>query len=311
MKKDKNIHDYSYGDSVEDFKLKSFVEHGTPADIDISAIKKKAFLKIHQQEQKQKRRRIMMYTVSVAASLLILIGINIAVTGGGWSGLDKGAESTTLVANAYDEEVLVPKGEKMTLMLADGTKIVANSRTVIRYPKVFDGKFREVYVRGEAYFDVAHDAKHPFVVNSDDFKVRVLGTEFNVSNYDAAHAKVVLVQGSVELRTAGSDCIRMKPSELVSLQHGEFAEKCEVNTEEYTCWMQGMINIEGEDMASVARKLSHYYGVTILFDEDIKTDKFYGRLVLNDDVNEVIEAIQIMTHTRMLTDGDTIRLMKE
>ncbi len=68
---DKDINDYKYGDLLDDIKLKSFIQHSTPAEIDISAIKKKVFLKMHQQERKSRQRRIMMYVGSVAATLLL------------------------------------------------------------------------------------------------------------------------------------------------------------------------------------------------------------------------------------------------
>lgn len=307
---DKDINDYTYGDLPGDIKLKAFIQHSTPPEIDISAIKKKAFLKMHQQERKSRQRRILMYVGSVAATLFILIGVKYIVTGDAIDGLPR-TEITELMADVYDEEVEVPMGEKMTLMLADGTKIIANSRTIVRYPKRFDGECREVYVKGEAYFDVAHDAEHPFLVHSDNFRVKVLGTKFNVNNYDASDSQVVLVQGSVELKTTNNDRVRMKPNELVNLQEGGFAEKRLVNTDEYTCWMQGMISLDGEGIESVAQRLSHYYGVTILFDDEMPADKLYGKLVLSDHVNEVLRAIETMTKTRMKIHGDTIHLVKE
>lgn len=307
---DKDINDYKYGDLPSDLKLKSFMEHSTPAEMDISGIKKKAFLKIHQQERKRKQRRILMYVASTAATLLLLIGIRYIITEDVMNSLPH-VEVMESMADAYDEEVEVPTGEKMTLMLADGTKIVANSRTIVRYPKHFKGDYREVYVKGEAYFDVAHDAEHPFLVHSDNFRVKVLGTKFNVNNYDASDSKVVLVQGAVELKTTNNDRVRMKPSELVNLQEGSFAEKRVVNTEEYTCWMQGMINLDGESVESVSQRLSHYYGVTILFDDEMSADRFYGKLVLSDHVSETLKAIETMTQTRIEIHGDTIYLVKE
>lgn len=307
---DKDINDYKYGDLPSDLKLKSFMEHSTPAEMDISGIKKKAFLKIHQQERKRKQKRILMYVASTAATLLLLIGIRYIITEDVMNSLPH-VEVMESMADAYDEEVEVPTGEKMTLMLADGTKIVANSRTIVRYPKHFKGDYREVYVKGEAYFDVAHDAEHPFLVHSDNFRVKVLGTKFNVNNYDASDSKVVLVQGAVELKTTNNDRVRMKPSELVNLQEGSFAEKRVVNTEEYTCWMQGMINLDGESVESVSQRLSHYYGVTILFDDEMSADRFYGKLVLSDHVSETLKAIETMTQTRIEIHGDTIYLVKE
>lgn len=307
---DKDINEYKYGDSPSDIKLKVFVQQGTPDEVDISAIKKRAFLKMHQQERKRRLWRVLAYAGSVAAALFLLIGIRYIVGEGATDGLHH-TEVWELVADAYDEEVEVPVGDKMTLVLADGSRIVANSRTVVRYPKKFNGKCREVYVKGEAYFDVAHDADRPFFVNSDNFRIKVLGTKFNVNNYDASESQVVLVQGSVELNTSNNDRVRMHPNELVSLQEGGFAEKRVVDTGEYTCWMQGMINLDGEDVRNVVQRLGHYYGMTIVADDGVSARRLYGKLMLGSRVEEVLQTIQTMTQTRMKVYGDTVYLVKE
>lgn len=103
----------------------------------------------------------------------------------------------------------------------------------------------------------------------------------------------------------------MKPNEMVNLQEGGFAEKRLVNTDEYTCWMQGMISLTGESVESVTQRLSHYYGVTILPDDKISVNKLYGKLILGNRVKEVLQTIETMTQTRMKVHGDTIYLVKK
>ena len=98
---DKDINDYTYGDLQGDIKLKSFIEHSTPAEIDISGIKKKAFLKMHQHERKSRQRRVLMYIGSVAATLLFLIGIKYIITEDAMGGLSR-MEVTELMADSYD-----------------------------------------------------------------------------------------------------------------------------------------------------------------------------------------------------------------
>jgi len=309
---DKNIKDYEYGKSVEDAKLKSFIDNSTQINVDISSIKQKAFRKIREEERRRKHRRLFVLSISVAACLVLAIGIKLGYMDENINDIGISLTSQVKSQNGiYQEEMVVPKGEKMTLLLADGTKIVANSRTIVRYPKVFKGSTREIYIKGEAYFDVAHDAEHPFIVNSDNFNVKVLGTKFNVSNYDAAESHVVLVQGAVELNTANHDRVQMKPNELVDLKDGGFTQKKEVNTDEYTCWMDGMINLDGECIRSLAKRLSHYYGVTIECENDISSNKLYGKLVLEDSVTKVLSAIREMTGAKMLINGNSIRLVRK
>src|SRR5690606_36367432 len=93
----------------------------------------------------------------------------------------------------------IPFGKKFRLQLSDGTMVHINSGSTLKYPiKFIAGENRQVYLDGEAFFDVAKDKKHPFIVNADNLNVRVLGTHFNVSNYpEDAVTDVVLVEGSV------------------------------------------------------------------------------------------------------------------
>ena len=117
--------------------------------------------------------------------------------------------------------------------------------------------------------------------------------------------------GTYALIDKGENRDSMKPNEMVNLQEGGFAEKRLVNTDEYTCWMQGMISLTGESVESVTQRLSHYYGVTILPDDKISVNKLYGKLILGNRVKEVLQTIETMTQTRMKVHGDTIYLVKK
>ena len=310
MGMNKDIKDYKYEKSVEDLKLKSFIDNSTPMNVDISSIKQKAFQKIRKEEKRRKNRRMFVLSISVAACFMLVMGIKFSLADKNYWGIDLTALFNS-GSSIDQEELVVPMGEKTTLLLTDGTKIVANSRTIVKYPKTFKGSTREIYVKGEAYFDVAHDAEHPFVVNSDNFSVKVLGTKFNVSNYDNAESHVVLLQGSIELNTANHDRVRMKPKELVDIKDGGFTQKKEVNTDEYTCWMDGMINLDGECIQSVVKKLTNYYGVNIECENKISSNKLYGKLVLEDSVTKVLSNIKEMTGARMIINGNSIRLVRK
>ena len=97
--------------------------------------------------------------------------------------------------------LIVPYGKRSQLQLADGSKVWLNSGSKLVYPVTFEGKRREVYIEGEAIFDVAHNAKQPFIVLSKDHEIEVLGTLFNVSNYlDDESISTTLKNGSVQIR---------------------------------------------------------------------------------------------------------------
>ncbi len=297
---------YQYGDSLEDLKLKAFVERSIPRKMDTNAIKQKTFMKIREAERRR-RRRLWIVLSAAACTLAFIVGVGV------WSlhnEIYTNQYANQVKYNAVEmQHISVPVGEKMTIILSDGTKIVANSRTELSYPSTFQGSdLREVAVKGEAYLEVAHDMEHPFVVNSGKFKVKVLGTRFNISNYNDSEASVVLAQGSVELTTTNKDKVLMKPSEKVDIKNGSFVAKTQVDVLDYTCWMNGIIKLNGENLRDIAKTLSQHYGVKIVCDK-IGSTPLYGKLVLQDSVLDVLKTINGMVGAKTVCRGDKIYIM--
>lgn len=295
---------YQYGDSLEDLKLKAFVERSIPRKMDTNAIKQKTFMKIREAERRR-RRRLWIVLSAAACTLAFIVGV--------WSlhnEIYTNQYANQVKYNAVEmQHISVPVGEKMTIILSDGTKIVANSRTALSYPSTFQGSdFREVAIKGEAYLEVAHDMEHPFVVNSGKFKVKVLGTRFNISNYNDSEASVVLAQGSVELTTTNKDKVLMKPSEKVDIKNGSFVAKTQVDVLDYTCWMNGIVKLKGENLREIAKTLSQHYGVKIVCDK-IGSTPLYGKLVLQDSVLDVLKTINGMVGAKTVCRGDEIYIM--
>lgn len=300
-----NINEYKYDDSVEDLKLKAFVEHTTPKGMDSNAIKQKTFMKIRNEQRRQRRRLLTILSVAACSLVAIVVASVWAIKGG----VGDEVLFSQVKPVAEMQHVTVPVGEKMTILLSDGTKLVANSRTELSYPKSFQqADQREISIKGEAYLEVAHDAEHPFVVNSGKFRIRVLGTRFNVSNYDDSEASVVLAQGSVEITTANKDKVMMKPSEKVDIKDGSFVSKQKVDALDYTSWMNGIICLQGENIQDIAKMLSRHYGVKIVCDHTAPTP-LYGKLVLQDSVIDVLKTISGMVKMKTIQRGDEIHIM--
>lgn len=293
---------------MEDQKLKAFMDNFNPKHMDTQVIKQKTYQKIHEHERRRKHHRVFS-VAAVAIGFLLVVGVGVGYLAYPQDEREGIAQKEERQVPVREQRVKVPQGERMTIMLADGTKVVANSRTTVTYPESFPAASREIYVKGEAYLEVAHDAKRPFIVKTDHFKVKVLGTRFNVSDYDASMSNVVLVEGSVELTTANKDVVRMQPSDKVEIQNGAFTSKKQVNTDDYTCWMNGIMNLHGDDIQAIARKLSHYYGVRIVC-EQIPTKPLYGKLVLQDSLSDVLNAIDIMTGVKTVKRGGTLYLVR-
>ncbi len=165
----------------------------------------------------------------------------------------------------------VPYGKRFMLILSDGTKVHLNAGTTLRYPVEFiRGKNRQVFLQGEAYFDVARDEQHPFVINANELNVQVLGTQFNLSAYpEDEMVKTVLVEGSVGFFETGEGFdskarARLQPGFMATWQKKDKSMAySEVDTDIYTGWMDGKIIFNHIPFKDILKKLERHYDVTI------------------------------------------------
>jgi ferric-dicitrate binding protein FerR (iron transport regulator) len=190
-------------------------------------------------------------------------------------------------------QLIVPYGKRSSLILSDGTIVYLNSGSRVVYPVVFQKEKREIYIEGEAYLKVVHNAKCPFYVTTDHLKVRVLGTEFNIKSYpDENKSSVVLVTGSVQT-LINSKKILMKESERLTLNNisGKTSQE-KTNVLEYISWKDGWLYCNNERIESIATKLSRYYNVDIQFkDQNAKMLTMTGKLDLKSEWREVLDII--------------------
>ncbi|MHB1108333.1 MAG: FecR family protein, partial [Lutibacter sp.] len=167
----------------------------------------------------------------------------------------------------------IPNGKKFQVVLSDGTEVHLNSGSVLKYPvKFITGINRQVYLlEGEAYFDVAKDPKHPFIVNADDINIRVLGTKFNVSSYpEDSSINTVLVEGAVSIfgkdKTYDkSTSLALKPGYKASWNKTKNNISVEeVDTDIYTGWKNGKLIFKNIQFKNIIKKLERHYNVTII-----------------------------------------------
>jgi hypothetical protein len=181
-------------------------------------------------------------------------------------------DTETALEKLVYNTIKIPYGKRFELQLSDGTTVHLNSGTTLKYPvKFIAGENREVFLDGEAYFDVTKDKTHPFVVNADHLNVRVLGTHFNVSSYPEDDlTDVVLVEGSVGLYTADEKFNEDKNTILKPGFKGSFNKKNNsigtkpVLTEVYTSWISGGLTFRNMSFKNITKKLERRYNVTIV-----------------------------------------------
>ncbi|WP_257657780.1 FecR family protein [Parapedobacter lycopersici] len=164
-------------------------------------------------------------------------------------------------------ELIVPMGKTFKLILSDGTSVHLNSGTVFRFPVNFIADSdRQVFLKGEAYFEVAKDKNRPFIVNANDLDIRVLGTHFVVSSYTGSVSHTVLLEGSVSVTEHGNEDQQnsrvLVPGQKATLVSGNIAVE-EVDVTDYTGWRQGLLIFNNEAFAEIIKKIERKYNVVI------------------------------------------------
>ena len=187
-------------------------------------------------------------------STIITDGTQISASGSGVT-YASGVESESVVYNKLE----IPRGGEFCLTLSDGTRVWLNSETSIQYPVAFGAKERRVFVQGEAYFEVAKDAKKPFTVQFMSSSVTVLGTSFNIRAYpEEKRSQTTLAEGSVRIYSPGSSML-LKPGEQaeVSALSGEMVKQ-EVEVKNFTSWKDGRFVFEQQPLEDIMRTLERW-----------------------------------------------------
>jgi transmembrane sensor len=189
----------------------------------------------------------------------------------------------------------VPYGKRFNIVFSDGSKAYLNSGSIIRYPvKFIEDKKREVFLEGEAFFDVAENKNELFIVNSNGINVEVYGTKFNVRNYsEDFNSDIVLVEGSVGINNSEvSELTMLKPGFKGSVDKENFrVETSKVNTKIYTSWIDGEVIFRNETFSQILKKLERLYNVTIINNKNESLDEVFNAAidVENENIEQVLE----------------------
>ena len=165
------------------------------------------------------------------------------------------------------QTLTTPRGKDFLLVLADGTKVWLNAESRLRYPVAFNGKERRVELEGEACFEVAKDAEHPFIVCANGMNTMVLGTKFNVRSYSVEDRHVTLVNGKVQVtNTVNNKSVTLRPGQDLTYTETGEEKVSEVNIATYTAWTEGMFYFEDVPLEEIMGALGRWYNVNIDFE---------------------------------------------
>lgn len=210
--------------------------------------------------------------------------------------------------------LMVPYGKKFEVKLADGTIVNLNAGSSLKYPVNFvEGKNRNVFLEGEAFFKVANDAKHPFVVNANDIDVRVLGTEFNISSYPEDESiTTVLVEGAVNVYEANAmyneeNATLLKPGYKAAWSKADRKVKVsETDVESHIAWLNGRLVLKEVEFKAILMKLERQYNVKFINHNKSLENRFFTAKFDNEDIDQVMESLSYSGNFNYIFNKNTI-----
>lgn len=249
-----------------------------------------------------KRKQLRLQFLKYAAAIVLIIGISGTI----------GFFVSTSVSNSDTKftEISVPKGERSTVMLPDGSTVLINSNSQLKFSSSFNSGKRKVILSGEAYFNVAHDKSHPFIVETPSLQIEVLGTKFNISSYPNDQLTTTFLEsGKVRISSADAGNIILNPNEAyVFNKFSHESEKIVMNDKRLMDWTKGVMTINGETIGELAKKIERRFNVTVTFKDDNVKNHVYTGSIKDEDLNTVLEAIKFASSIEYKREGNQIIL---
>lgn len=252
--------------------------------------------------------RAIPYIVSAAVALSAVICLPRAYDLGQKSGEEK-------IASIEWVEESVPAGKEKTITLADGTIMHLNSCSRITYPREFSGNSRNVFVSGEAFVQVAKDPDHPFVINSPDVKVTVLGTTFNFKNFsDCRNVELLLMEGSVKAAvttSSGEREVRLSPGD--KLRYDRYEEKIDLerfSPKKYKAFYENhSLHFFDVEMTDIAKELERRFNQPIVVkDHKLASRRYFAIFTNNETLDEILRAMNADNRMKITKSGEIIYL---
>ncbi|MEQ9297817.1 MAG: DUF4974 domain-containing protein [Cyclobacteriaceae bacterium] len=246
---------------------------------------------------------------SVAAALILLIGF----IGFGWL-RDTTDEHQAVVEKVPTVNIKETKaGEKLDLMLPDGSHVRLNSLSSITYPSNFEEGAREVKISGEVFFEVVRDITRPFVVGAGATKTTVLGTSFNINSFDQTGEDMITVaSGKVSVEPldqsgASQQVYLTKGDQALYISQGYALEKRQVSLEYYLAWKDNIIIFRDEPLSEVFKRLERWYGVSFeIADEMTQASCRIHAQFNNESLENVLRSMQAVHEFEFQIEGKMI-----
>lgn len=235
-------------------------------------------------------------------------GMQVRVGSSGKISYVPGDSGSILKQEIVYNTIVVPRGGEYKLELADGTLVWLNSDSELRYPVKFAGSQRDVWLKGEGYFEVSKNPEKPFRVVVDDMIVKVLGTSFNINAYkDRGNILTTLVSGKVDIQDmSGKSLVVMSPNQQVDFRHGKISVQ-EVDVTRFVSWIDGKFYFNDMTLENIMSQLQRWYDIEVFFvDEELKSYPFTGVIRRDFTAGQIFEIIEKTTRVKFNVRGKCV-----
>ena len=216
----------------------------------------------------------------------------------------------TEISQNQKQTLEVPRGKNYRLELSDGTRVWLNAETCLTFPKIF-GTQREVYLTGEAYFEVVNKPDTPFIVHARNSSIKVLGTHFCVSDYPERPLQAVLSEGSVRI-TSPTDSVILIPDQKAEISEEGRIEVSPVDASTYISWISGTYEFTDTPLEVVALQLERMYAVSVKFTKkQLKDVRLTGAICRNKSLGYSLNILERATNIRFLYNNQTITITQK
>lgn len=221
-------------------------------------------------------------------------------------------EQSEPVSGKSFNQVIVPFGKRSEILLSDGSRVWLNSGSRLVYPPVFNNVEREVFLEGEACFEIFKNENKPFFVRTGDFRIKVLGTKFNVQAYkNEIEQSTVLLEGNINIAKNGklfSKEYELSPNQKATLSatNDNFIISKVDDAENYIAWIYGYLPLENQNIVSLSKRISRYYNIEIEVRANNVDTRFAGKLDLKDDPKRILDGLSTIFKVKYKNEGGKI-----
>ncbi|MDR1273721.1 MAG: FecR family protein [Odoribacteraceae bacterium] len=226
------------------------------------------------------------------------------------SGLTYRSLEASSPARVEYNTLVVPRGGIYLMTFSDGTRAWLNAETSVRYPVVFEGRTREIFMDGEIFLEVAKDSERPFIVHTATTTTRVTGTSFNVMAYPGERVtEITLASGKVTVN-AGDATLALLPGEQARVDNASLeTTKHAVNRAYYTSWRAGLFDFDGMNLEELCTRLGRWYNVDFVFvSPPARSRTFTGAVKRDNNLQFMLDFIEKTSNVRFEIKGATIEV---